>query len=131
MFELIPEMIRRLRKEQDKTQVDVAEESGCTNTQISRIEGGHQTPSLDTLGKILTALGLSRIEFIYRYEAMEREYLRRRAEEQGDEPPRFPADPFLQLPALLSAMPPGLERGHLELGDYVILIFPKPQPKPR
>lgn len=126
MFELLPEMIRRLRKEQDKTQKQVASESGCTNSQISRIESGKQTPSLDTLGKILAALGLSRIEFIYRYEALEREHLRRQAEDRGERSPQFPSDPFTQLPALLSAMPPDMERGQIELGGYVVLIFPKP-----
>lgn len=127
MFELVPEMIRRLRQEQDKTQKEVASESGCTNSQISRIESGKQMPTLDTLGKILASLGLTRAEFLYRYESLEREHLRRRAEARGDRAPRLPSDPFNYLPALLAAMPPDLERGQIELGEYLVLIFPKPR----
>jgi transcriptional regulator with XRE-family HTH domain len=128
MFELLPEMLKRLRKERGKTQKQVAKDSGCTNSQISRIENNKQTPTLDTLGKILTAFGLTRLEFVYRYEEVEREKLRERAEEKGEVLAEAPVDPVVQVPGLLNALPDHLERGFLEFKDYIVFVLPKPRP---
>lgn len=126
MFELLPEMLRRLRTEQSKTQKQVAEDSGCTNSQISRIESGKQTPTLDTLGKILQSLGLTRAEFVRRYEQVEREMMHRRAMEPGAEPPPLlPRETRLSVPEMLEALPRDLQGGQLDFEDHYVVIIPK------
>lgn len=49
--------IRWLRDQRNKRQYQVADEAGITKAMLSAYETGKQKPSLDTLEKILTALG--------------------------------------------------------------------------
>jgi transcriptional regulator with XRE-family HTH domain len=126
MFEHLPEMLRRLRREQQKTQKEVAKDSGCTNSQISRIESGKQAPTLDTLGKILQALGLTRGEFVRRYEEVEREVMRQKALESGGELPMpLLSDLGQHVPELLTSLPPELQGGQLDFEDHYVVIIPK------
>jgi transcriptional regulator with XRE-family HTH domain len=55
--------LRRLRKEQNLTQLDLAVQVGITNGQISTIERGVSSPSISTLHKISQVLGVSMGEF--------------------------------------------------------------------
>lgn len=48
--------LRGLRKEQNLTQAALAARAGIGNEFISRLEHGHGSPSLDTLGKLASAL---------------------------------------------------------------------------
>jgi len=57
--------IRRLRKERDLNQVDLAERIGTDSGNVSRYETDKQKPSVDMLGKIADALGTS-VSEIYR-----------------------------------------------------------------
>lgn len=51
------ERIRELRKNSGLNQIELAEESGCTQNTISRIEIGAHRPTLRTFCSILNALG--------------------------------------------------------------------------
>ncbi len=56
-FELA-ERIRRAREKLGLTQTELAERVGSTQPAIARLEAGGVSPSLDTLSRIATALGL-------------------------------------------------------------------------
>jgi phage repressor protein C with HTH and peptisase S24 domain len=58
-------VIRRLRKERDLNQVDLAERIGTDSGNVSRYETDKQKPSMDMLEKIADALGTS-VSEIYR-----------------------------------------------------------------
>ena len=51
--------IKALRLERDLQQRQLAEKAGLTPSMVSQIESGRLTPSLNTLGKIAGALGVS------------------------------------------------------------------------
>lgn len=55
--------LRKLRKEQNLTQLDLARQVGITNGQISTIERGVSSPSISTLHKISAVLGVGMAEF--------------------------------------------------------------------
>jgi transcriptional regulator with XRE-family HTH domain len=55
--------LRKLRKEQSLTQLELAQQVGITNGQISTIERGVSSPSLATLNRIAQALNVSMTEF--------------------------------------------------------------------
>lgn len=55
--------LRQLRKEQNLTQLDLAQQVGITNGQISTIERGVSSPSLTTLHRIARALNVPIPEF--------------------------------------------------------------------
>ena len=55
--------LRKLRKEQNLTQLDLARQVGITNGQISTIERGVSSPSISTLHKISSVLGVPMAEF--------------------------------------------------------------------
>lgn len=57
------EKLRRLRKEQNLTQLELAVQVGITNGQISTIERGVSSPSIGTLHKISQVLGVPMAEF--------------------------------------------------------------------
>lgn len=59
----IGKKLRRLRKEQNMTQLDLAIQVGITNGQISTIERGVSAPSIASLHKIAEVLGVSMAEF--------------------------------------------------------------------
>lgn len=57
-FEGLGKALRWLREKQNKRQYQVAETAGITKAMLSAYETGKQKPSLETLEKILDALGL-------------------------------------------------------------------------
>lgn len=57
-FDNIGKAILFLREKQNKSQKDLAREAGITSAMLSNYETGVKKPSLDSLGKILDALGL-------------------------------------------------------------------------
>ncbi|MDZ4805358.1 MAG: XRE family transcriptional regulator [Candidatus Eisenbacteria bacterium] len=59
----IGQKLRRLRKAQNLTQLDLAVQVGITNGQISTIERGVSSPSIASLHKISQVLGVSMAEF--------------------------------------------------------------------
>lgn len=73
MFEHLPELLRRLRLAAGWTQQECAARAGLSVGQLSRIEAGYQAPRLDTLSRLLKALGLTLTDFARRYEALEQE----------------------------------------------------------
>lgn len=54
----IGETIRVLRKRSDLSQAELAQQVGVWQTQISQIESGATSPSLDLLQRIAQALGV-------------------------------------------------------------------------
>lgn len=55
--------LRKLRKEQNLTQLELAQQVGITNGQVSTIERGVSSPSLATLHRIARALNVPMNEF--------------------------------------------------------------------
>jgi len=55
--------LRKLRKEQNLTQLELAQQVGITNGQVSTIERGVSSPSLSTLHRIARALNVPMHEF--------------------------------------------------------------------
>jgi transcriptional regulator with XRE-family HTH domain len=53
------ERVRALRRERELQQRQLAEKADLTPSMVSQIESGRLTPSLHTLGKIASALGVS------------------------------------------------------------------------
>lgn len=58
VFEGLGKALRWLRAKQDTRQYQVAASAGITKAMLSAYETGKQKPSLETLEKILTALGV-------------------------------------------------------------------------
>ncbi len=57
-------LLIRYRMDHDLTQEQLAQRAGTSHSQIARIESGRHLPSVNSLGKIAAALGLSlRITF--------------------------------------------------------------------
>lgn len=59
----VGERIRALRLQRGLTQEQLSERADLHNTYISQIECGEKNPSIVSLDKILTALGVSYAEF--------------------------------------------------------------------
>lgn len=57
-FDKVGKAILLLREKQNKSQKELALEAGITSAMLSNYETGVKKPSLDSLGKILDALGL-------------------------------------------------------------------------
>lgn len=55
--------LRKVRKEQNLTQLELAQQVGITNGQVSTIERGVSSPSLSTLHRIARALNVPMHEF--------------------------------------------------------------------
>ena len=56
--ETLDEAIRRERAGRQWSQEDLAREAGVTRLTVSSVEGGRHVPTLDTVTKILAALGI-------------------------------------------------------------------------
>jgi transcriptional regulator with XRE-family HTH domain len=69
--------LRKLRKEQNLTQLDLAQQVGITNGQVSTIERGVSSPSLATLHRIARALNVPMHEFFEDERNKEVELLRK------------------------------------------------------
>lgn len=57
LFEELGHALRWIRSQTGRSQLEVARNAGITKAMISAYETGKQTPSVPTLGKVLTALG--------------------------------------------------------------------------
>ena len=135
MFEFVGETLRRLRKERGKTLAELGAEAQVGKGQLSRIENGKQEATLETLGRLLQAHGVSRQEFFRRYDLVETEALQLR---RGTGKPR-PSP----LSASGAALPQGLvaalsrfesfvrsmlgqsrpvAQGMVEVGDLVVVF---------
>lgn len=62
VFDGLGKALRWLRGKQDKRQYQLAEEAGITKAMLSAYETGKQRPSLETLEKVLEALGVGLAE---------------------------------------------------------------------
>lgn len=62
-MKLVGEHSRKLRKKKGLTQEDLAELTSLTQPYIAGFESGDRNITLDSLGKIIDALGVSAIEF--------------------------------------------------------------------
>lgn len=69
--------LRKLRKEQNLTQLELAQQVGITNGQVSTIERGVSSPSLATLHRIARALNVPMNEFFVDDRQREVELLRK------------------------------------------------------
>jgi transcriptional regulator with XRE-family HTH domain len=69
--------LRKLRKEQNLTQLELAQQVGITNGQVSTIERGVSSPSLATLHRIARALNVPMNEFFEDDRLREIELLRK------------------------------------------------------
>jgi len=77
--ELIPHAPRRppprqLREAKGLSQGDIEERSGLKRSYVSRVEGGHTVPAVDTLAKLARALEVPLYQLFY----------------EGEEPPKLP-----------------------------------------
>ena len=61
-FQDLGKALRWLRTRQDRKQYEIAEEAGITKAMLSAYETGKQNPSIETLEKILGALGVDLLE---------------------------------------------------------------------
>lgn len=69
-LKLVGERIRTLRKEKGYTQESLSEKSRIHVTYISDIERGERNISMETLEKVISALGVNAIE-VFRFEGIE------------------------------------------------------------
>lgn len=58
-MDTLHERLRRVRRERDLTQQELADKCGVNRVTIWRIEQKHRRPSSDTLASISQALGVS------------------------------------------------------------------------
>jgi len=56
--------LKLIRIEKGLSQGDIEKRTGLLRSYLSRVENGHTVPSLETLGKISTALGVTLAELI-------------------------------------------------------------------
>ncbi len=66
--------LRKLREDRDLSQGDIEKRTGLLRCYISRVENGHTVPSIETLGRLSTALEIPLYQLFY----------------EGDEPPPLP-----------------------------------------
>lgn len=83
IFDHLHRVLTLLRVERGLQQNELAARAGVARAAMSRYETGKAKPTIDNLGKILTALQVSPVDF---GEAVER--VRRRVEEGVEPPPR-------------------------------------------
>ncbi len=61
--------LKRLRKEKNWSQVRLAEESGVDRATINQAEGGHRSPTIETLEKLALAMGTEVADFFPKAQA--------------------------------------------------------------
>lgn len=64
MKQSIGKRLRLIRIEKGMSQGDIEAKTGLLRSYLSRVENGHTIPSLHTLGKLATALGVSLAEMV-------------------------------------------------------------------
>lgn len=136
VFEGLGKALRWLRNKQDKRQYQLAKEAGITKAMLSAYETGKQRPSLETLEKILEALGVDLADL---HDALDVVNERTSAPGRGRRPewswpqrPAYPgadgplADPAVDVYRILGVdrtLPPEEERAFREmLGGFHRLI---------
>lgn len=77
----IGEKLRELRESKDLSQGEIEKRSGLLRVYVSRVENGHTVPAIETLEKFARALEVPMYQLFY----------------EGEEPPKAPALPKLQL----------------------------------
>src|SRR3954466_12957956 len=65
MFINLGKTLGLLRELRGKSQARVAREAGIGKSQLSKYENGKELPKLDSLEKVLKALGVGHFEFFY------------------------------------------------------------------
>lgn len=65
MFGNLGKTLSLLRELRGKSQARVAREAGIGKSQLSKYENGKELPKLDSLEKVLKALGVGHFEFFY------------------------------------------------------------------
>lgn len=115
-FDKVGKAILLLREKQNKSQKQLAAEAGITGAMLSNYETGVKKPSLDSMGKILDALGLHLGKLDDALDVVNDRELRSRSEE----PPRTApwAPDGVDLPRFLGAereLPPELQLGFAEM----------------
>jgi transcriptional regulator with XRE-family HTH domain len=65
MFRNLGKTLSLLRELRGKSQARVAREAGIGKSQLSKYENGKELPKLDSLEKVLRALGVGHFEFFY------------------------------------------------------------------
>ncbi len=114
--------LRQLRKEQNLTQLELAQQVGITNGQISTIERGVSSPSLNTLHKIARALNVPIPEFFEDDRNKEVELVRKGQARKVVNP-----DQNLSVDVLLARSGQGgFNALFLELGGGEIDLGPRP-----
>jgi transcriptional regulator with XRE-family HTH domain len=133
IFEHLGETVRRLRKEKKKTLSALGVEAKVGKGQLSRIENGRQEATLNTLAKILAALGVGRKEFFRRYDLVEDEHTAVHGSGKpanlslGSSEPlagslRQALDRFDAFVRAALERPQPLAQGAVELGEYVVFF---------
>ena len=70
---MINEVLRLLRIANDMSRKELAQKTGLSQSYIGEIENGTKNPSLDTIDKYSTVLGISKSSIIYFSEKMSKE----------------------------------------------------------
>jgi transcriptional regulator with XRE-family HTH domain len=115
-FDNVGKAILLLREKQNKSQKELAAEAGITGAMLSNYETGVKKPSIDSLGKILDALGLYLGKLDDALDVVNDRDFRR-----GEEPRRESATGSpegVDLPRFLGVqgeLPPDLELGFTEM----------------
>src|ERR1700709_141250 len=65
MFQNLGKALALVRELRGKTQAQVARAAGVGKSQLSKYENGKELPKLDSLEKLLDALGVSAFDFFY------------------------------------------------------------------
>jgi len=115
-FDKVGKAILLLREKQNKSQKVLAAEAGITGAMLSNYETGVKKPSLDSMGKILDALGIYLGKFDDALDVVNDRELRGRP----PEPPTAAAGApdGVDLPRFLGAdrdLPPELQLGFAEM----------------
>jgi len=82
-FSYVGRAIRLLRTRAHLTQGQLAEIATVTKSQVSKYESGHQRPTLDTLDRLMTALGVDVFGLALVLREVEQALALRQAEGEG------------------------------------------------
>ena len=93
MFTNLGKTLSLLRELRGKSQARVAREAGIGKSQLSKYENGKELPKLDSLEKVLKALGVGQFEFFYTLYLVDQragELVRAAGKEPAEPPPSLP-----------------------------------------
>ncbi len=86
MFENLGRALYLIREMRGKSQGSVALAAGIGKSQLSKYEGGKELPKLESLGKVLTILGIGPCEFFYTMHLLDREQEKLRSPREAEQP---------------------------------------------